>query len=303
MRVFLVFPMADGQTGPAIKYAFEQLGHPVKAVDARLQTSEIYESYRGFKGDLVFCTKTPEVTDHIKRIKKEFNPVVCTWNPDTRYNINDWRSLFPLIQLSDYHFVPDTKTISAWKRINPNTFWLPQGLQDEIYHRPKSITDTDILKYSCDVNWVGDTGTLHEFRPPLISVIKQMGVNFKTWGCEGHPKIYNEEHNKMVALSKINLGMSGWPENGKSVSVRDYKILGAGGFLLEFYREGIYDLFPENGMDCYHTPEDLMVKIRHWLDHEEERVATAERGYRWVHANATYTHRIKMALEYMKNKL
>jgi len=65
MKIYLVFPMADGQTGPAIKYAFEQLGHHVKAIDARRQTNRIYENYREFSGDLVFCTKTPEVTDQI----------------------------------------------------------------------------------------------------------------------------------------------------------------------------------------------------------------------------------------------
>lgn len=36
------------------------------------------------------------------------------------------------------------------------------------------------------------------------------------------------------------------------------------------------------------------------LNWEKERKKVAERGYKWVHANATYTHRIKTALDYIK---
>jgi spore maturation protein CgeB len=46
--------------------------------------------------------------------------------------------------------------------------------------------------------------------------------------------------------------------------------------------------------------EDLAEKIRYWLDHDEERRKVADTSYRWVHENATYTHRIKMALDYME---
>jgi len=295
--------MADGQTGPAIKYAFEQLGHKVVAIDARLQTNKIYETYCEFGGDLVFCTKTPEVTGQIRDIKLRFKPIVCIWNPDTRYNIDHWKSLFPLIKLCDYNFVPDTKTIPDWKRINSNTFWLSQGLQNEIYDKPKNITNVDKIKYSCDVCWAGDIGKVHELRIPYINAIERMSVNFEFWGCRGNPKIYNEEHNKMVALSKINIGCSCWPKNGSYVSVRDYKILGAGGFLLELYRKGIEKLFPLDVFDFYKNEKELVMKIDYWLNHESERKKIAERGYKWVHENATYRHRIKMALNYMKRDL
>jgi len=81
--------------------------------------------------------------------------------------------------------------------------------------------------------------------------------------------------------------------------------MGAGGFLLELYHSGIEDLFPLNGdgriLDCYTSPEDAAEKVQYWLskENEWERRQIAERGYRWVHENATYTHRIRTALEIM----
>jgi len=301
MKVFLVFPMADGQTGPAIKHAFEQLGHEIISVDARLQTNKIYETYQEFKSDLVFCTKTPEVTNQIRNIKQKFNPIICMWNPDARKSIDNWASLFPLIKLVDFHFVVDINLIDDWKKLNPNTFWLPQGLQDEIYNRPKIITKIDIKKYSCDVSFCGDRiGSYHKFRDKYLIPIENMKINFKHW-----TGIYNEEHNKMVSLSKINLGCSG-SNNAKirtSVSVRDYKIIGAGGFLLTDSGGGLDKIFPCEGhkkiLDYYNSPNDLIKKIKFWLPKNEERKKIAERGYEWIHKNATYVHRIKSALDYM----
>lgn len=301
MRVLLLFPMADGQTGPAIKHAFEKLGHAVTAVDAKKVPGNSYVIAQGFKPDLIFCSRTAALAPQILKIRAKFkHAMVCTWQVDTRHTIDQWKHLYPLIKASNYYFVVASKLIPEWRKINPNTFWLPQGLQDEIYGRPKKITDEDRQKYLCDVSFAGSG---RDPRGPFLDSIEEMDIHFKEWGCFGSPKIYNEEHNKMVSLSKINLACSGWPENEKTVSVRDYKILGAGGFLLELYRKGIYDIFPGGILDCYKTPEELAEKIRYWLGHEKDRKAAADDGYKWVHENATYTHRIKMALDYMKGDL
>jgi len=303
MKILLLFPMADGQTGPAIKYAFRCLGHDVWSVDAKLDWQDSYNVSLRVEPDLVFCSRTELLTNEVRKIKRVFsNATVCMWNVDTRTNIDDWRHLFPLIDICDYHFVPDSETISQWRKLTPNTFWLPQGLQDEIYNRPERITEEDRKKYSCDVCWAGDIEGVHGFRKSFLEAIKQTGVKFKQWGCRGNSRIYNEEHNKMVALSKINLGCSGWPENKKYTSVRDYKIMGAGGFLLELYREGLYGIFPSNTIDSYRDVNELKKKIEYWLNCDEERKILAEVGCRWVHENATYTHRIRMALEYMEGK-
>jgi len=293
--------MADGQTGPAIKYGFEQLGHAVKAVDAKLHSHDSYRAACEFKPDLIFCSRTQALTWKVAEIKAKLkNVVACVWNVDTRANISHWKHLFPLIEACDYYFVPDTKTISQWRKINSNTFWLPQGLQDEVYNKPREIMDNDRKKYSCDISFAGGLGgSSHVHRGKYLDMIKQMDVKLKLWGCDGNPKVYNKEHNKMVLLSKINFCCSAFPENEQYTSVRNYKILGAGGFALEFYREGIYEIFPKNVIKCYTSPENLKEKIRYWLNHDQERQQIADMAYKWVHENATYTHRIKDALKYM----
>ncbi|GAG40094.1 unnamed protein product, partial [marine sediment metagenome] len=102
-------------------------------------------------------------------------------------------------------------------------------------------------------------------------------------------------------LSKINLGISRTYANiNKCVSVRDYKIMGAGGFLLEHYRKGLDEIFPTDTYDHYATSEYLKGRIKYYLEHPKIRIKTAERGYKFVHERATYTHRIQAALEWIE---
>ena len=129
MKVLLLFPMADLQTGSAIKYAFEKLGHTVECVDANLHWIDSYTKAEQFCPDLVLCSRTYQLTEQVALIKKRFkDATICCWNVDTRSNINQWDHLFPLIRLCDYYFVVATNLIPEWQKINPNTFWLPQGL-------------------------------------------------------------------------------------------------------------------------------------------------------------------------------
>ena len=301
MRILLLVPMADGQTGPAIKYAFEQLGYAVVAVDAQKHPGSSFRVACDFKPDLILCSRTSKLARQVIQIKEKFkNVVACTWNVDTRTKIGHWKHLFPLIRACDYYFVVASRLVPEWRKINPNTFWLSQGLQNELYRKPKQITDEDREKYACDVCWAGrGGGGGHQFRGVYLSTISAMGINFKCWGTAGNPPIYNEEHNKMVALSKIILCCSGWPENERYTSVRNYKVMGAGGFVLELYRKGIHDIFPTDTLSCYENPNNLVEKIRYWLAHEKERKEIAERAYKWVHSQATYTHRAQRALEIM----
>lgn len=299
MRILLLFPMADGQTGPGIKYSFEQLGHEVISVDAKTHPEFSFITAEEFRPDLIFCSRTKALAEQVVRIKQKMKVVACVWNVDTRATINRWRRLFPLIKICDYYFVVASRLIPEWRKLNPNTFWLPEGFLPA-YGKPKEITTEDRKKYACDVCWIGSNSKLHRWRRSYLSAIEQMGVNFKQWGCAGRPNAYNEAHNKAIFLSKIGLAASGWPENEKYTSSRDYKILAAGGFLLEYYRNKLDEVFPADIMDYYGTPQELINKIRYWLEHKKERKEIAEKGCKWVHENATFTHRMKMALEYMK---
>lgn len=299
MRVLLLFPMSDLQTGNAIKKAFENLGHKVEAVDAKLEPTKSSPTATDFKPDLVFCSRTPWLIEHVKWIMLNMKVKTCIWNVDTRNTTEEWVMLYPFIRLVDYYFVPAKRLIPEWKTLNKNTYWLPQGLQDEVYHKPDRKTNITFSKDEYEVSFAGSITGYHAWRVDYLDAVIRAGFHLKVHGCMGLPQVYNEEHNKMVAMSKINLGMSGWPQNESYVSVRNYKIMGAGGFLLERSGTGLFDIFPEGGLATYESPQDLVNMIQIFLKHEYARKKIAEVGHEWVHSRATYTHRIRKALKIM----
>jgi len=263
-----------------------------------------YDKALEFKPDMVFCSRTQALTEQVRSIRKEFKKVViCMWNVDGREKIEHWSYLFELVRLCDLHFVTNFGSVKDWRKLNQGTYWLSQGLQTEVYKKPIRITEKDKQRYESDVTFAGDLDSMiHRQRRPFIYAIKQAGIKFKHWNRR--QGVWNEEHNKMVALTKVSLGCTIYFGPGNGTSVRDYKVMGAGGFLLDLWRERIHNHFPlQDGkklMDTYSDPADLVNKIKYYLEHEDEREEIAKCGYEWVHANARYIDRMKEVIGYVE---
>lgn len=306
MKIIVAFPMEDQQTGLALLDSFKELGHEVTAVDAKTSWFDLAKVGLRVNPELVLCSRSPSLTAGVREIKKS-NPkvITCVWNTDTRTSLKEWSFLFDLFRSVDFLFVVAESDEEQMRPINKNTFWLPQGVQERWYHLPGELTAEDVAKYKCDVCFAGliEGGEkIHGWRPMFLDAVRSIpGIRFKTWGCYGQPKVTGEEHNKMVSLSKINLGMSMCtPEARKYTSVRDYKILAAGGFLLTKYSDKLetwFNLFGNDKMaDTYSTPSELVVKVKYWLQHTKEREIVAKNGSVWV-KNHRYTDRVKRMLE------
>jgi hypothetical protein len=277
MKILLAFPQRDGQTGPAIKFALNKLGHIVTSCEPSNIGMHIGDY------DLVFCSRTPSIAQHIHK----FDCKTAMWNVDAKHNINSWGKLIPLVKKVDVHFTVALQQLEEWKHYNTNTLWLPQGLQNEIYDKVKGHVQPEF-----DITFCGRLDSVHSFRAEYLDCLTSSHLKFKHFGQRG--EIYNLNHNILVAKSRINLGMSGWVDLG-CPSVRNYKILGAGGLLFERYHPSIAFQFPV----CifYENPSDLINKATSILKDDAKRKDMAELGYQWVHQTATYTHRMKQALE------
>lgn len=101
------------------------------------------------------------------------------------------------------------------------------------------------------------------------------------------PKVKNKglaktmtEMPKIFHLSKINLNFTSKPIR-TGLPLRIWDILAAGGFVLTNYQSEIPEYF-EIGKDLetFSSQEELLQKIDYYLNHEQERRAIAENGYR-----------------------
>lgn len=93
--------------------------------------------------------------------------------------------------------------------------------------------------------------------------------------------------------SKINLNIT-MRSIKSGIPLRAFDIMGAGGFLLSNYQADFMDLFlPGEDFVYYESKEDLLLKVDHYLAHEDERMAIARNGHDKVAARHTYRHRIR----------
>ena len=107
---------------------------------------------------------------------------------------------------------------------------------------------------------------------------------------------YWSEMPTVFRASKINLNFT-IPNIKSGIPLRVWDVLGSGGFLLTNYQAELPYFF-EEGKDlvCFDGVEDLREKVGYYLEHEEERRAIAESGYRKVKETHLYIERIRTML-------
>ena len=102
---------------------------------------------------------------------------------------------------------------------------------------------------------------------------------------------------KIFHLSKINLNFTSKPIR-TGLPLRLWEILGAGGFVLTNFQSEIPEYFEVGkDLDIYASEEELMEKIQYYLEHEKERQAIAESGYRKAKEQYSLELRVKQILK------
>ena len=102
---------------------------------------------------------------------------------------------------------------------------------------------------------------------------------------------------KIFHLSKINLNFTSKPIR-TGIPLRLWDILGAGGFAMTNYQSEIPEYFEVGkDLDTYASEEELVQKIRYYLEHEEERKEIARNGYQKAKERYSLELRVKQILQ------
>ena len=206
-----------------------------------------------------------------------------------------------------------------------NSHWLPEAYCDvrfkpvDVEPLPKPVADlTAFRHYGSDVAFIGTD----KDRPvEVLQRIAEEGYDrklpincsMKIWGAQvsdgwkkGHLERYwmgyrttDEEFNKICASSKILLGVSTRQKKNCSLcfSARVYQTLGARGFLLEESSRDLEEIFTDQkDLALWDSEDDLISKIKHYLEKDEKRRSIAEQGYQNVRKNHTFKQRMETLL-------
>ncbi len=99
---------------------------------------------------------------------------------------------------------------------------------------------------------------------------------------------------EVYARSKINLCINNNITGVENIKGRNFEVPGCGGFLLSGPARNLEEYF-EIGKEVvfYKDPDDLVEKVRYYLEHEDEREAIAQAGYERVLRDHTYEKRFQ----------
>jgi spore maturation protein CgeB len=160
-----------------------------------------------------------------------------------------------------------------------------------------------------DVTFVGQP---HGDRRQTVSQLADAGIQVACWGF-GWPsgQLAHAEMVDVFASSRVNLNLSNSSEvpglkarlrrllhfnppspRPPQMKGRNFEVPGCGGFLLTElvpHLERYFELDRE--VAVFDGTDDLLDKVRHWLEHDEERQRVADAGYRRVMSEHTYDHR------------
>ncbi|WP_319526227.1 glycosyltransferase [uncultured Desulfosarcina sp.] len=165
--------------------------------------------------------------------------------------------------------------------------YLPEGGNPEI-HKPYSV-DQDI-----DVSFVGQC---YGNRPIIINKLCERGLPVKAYGLNwpGGP-LSTDEMVKMYSRSKINLGFGGVVGLNKTFCLkgRDFEIPMSGGFYLTEHNEELEKCFLAGvEIATYQNFDDLVEKIKFYLNNDEERGRIRRKGYETAVRKHTWESRFE----------
>lgn len=313
MRVLLVCPLGRPWfTGYYLLNALRRMEIPAVAFDYRLYASKL-----GVEGmnkllsqvvvdvnpDLILSLKAELVSPRLMSRQKA---TTALWFFDYVTPVPTW--LLELAKAHDFFFSVCKGYLELFPK-EVNGFFLPEAYDDTII-KPVEVSEEDRSKYGAEVAFIGTDKP----RPcEILKKIAENGFDLKIWGREvsgGWKKAGLEEYwmgyrstdlefNKTCVSSKIVLGVSDRQKRDCNLcfSARVYQVLGARGFLLEERGKGIEGMF-RDGVDLalWNDEDDLIGKIRYYLNHDDERARISRRGHKKVKKHHTFKVRMRQLL-------
>ena len=265
--------------------------------------SSLIAHVRRTRPDLVLILSITDLSPEcIAALRNESR--VVGWYQD--HVVNFGRHLF---LLAPYHqlFFKDPYIVSKLRDGigATNVHFLPEACEPTV-HRPAEPSAEDRLNYECDVLVYGN---MYVYRVRLLERLLDQGFNIRLFG--NSPPLWlksparklwqgrgitGDEKGRAIACAKIVLSSSHFGEV-ESANARIFETAGIGGFQLAD-APGVATYFePGREIALFRGPEDLLARIRHYLNAPSERAAIAAAGRERALRDHTFVMRLERMFE------
>ncbi len=222
-----------------------------------------------------------------------------------------WRHLIRAIPAYDLHFVYRHQNTADFRRAGAQAVELLRSYYiPEANHRVTLSAEDS--RFACDVVFAGHYED--DFRTACLEAICRAGHRLNLfgggWGLKRlspdsplrslypiRPAV-GEDYLKALCGARIALCFLS-KLNRDTYTRRNFEIPATGTFMLSEYTEDLVSLF-EEGREAafFRSKEELLDKVSHYLQHDEEREAVARRGYeRLLRDGHDVTSRVRQAIQ------
>jgi spore maturation protein CgeB len=322
MRILYV-AMADDYGDPArgpsfeevnFRSALEGMGHDLVPFDfmakkrelgKREMNRQLVAVARDTEPDLSFFVlfETEIDPETIRSVSRSGGPTV-NWFADDHWRFERFTRHFA--PAFDWSVTTDRDSLPKYRAIDCKRAILSQWACNRYAY------DWTGCELEYEVTFIGQS---YGERPATVERLRAEGFDVRCWGF-GWPqgRIEHDEMVRVFGASRINLNLSAAfsPPKGirprianlvrrqtheprkSQIKGRTFEVPGSGGFLLTDRVPYLEDyLVPGREVAVFESTDRLVDQVRFWLDHEEERAAVAEAGYRRVRAEHTYDQRFE----------
>lgn len=259
--------------------------------------------------DLLFVFLFGEQFDpvQLRKITTEKKTITFNWFADDHWRFDNfskrWAPCFTFVSTTDARALPKYEAMGY-----KNVLLSQWAANPRLYNRGDGVI-------THDVTFVGQS---YGDREAIIKALRRDGIDVRTWGSHWNyrrwhayaaklgllskksltqivnsTRITQEEMIKVFQTSRINLNLSASSQNAPNqIKGRNFEIPSCAGFQLSGYAERLEEFFiPDREITYYRNTDELLEKVRYYLDHEEERAAIADAGYARVMKDHTYEQR------------
>ncbi|MBN1105619.1 MAG: glycosyltransferase [Deltaproteobacteria bacterium] len=259
--------------------------------------------------DLVIVTDREVVPEAIVHLKQQLRDIpIVHLNPDHAGNLG---RQYILMSPYDALVTKEPFLADSIKRLyGAKAFYLPESFNPRVHVKPVSPKATVEADMNVDLIVIA---SLNPYRVRFLeSLLKCLPSHLRIsiYGSSkpmpwvggrlrqfhGNRYLVGAEKARAFYGAKIALNTM-HPAEFHGVNCRFFEALGSGAFLLTEDRPVIVDLaVPDEEVVTFRDVQEAASKIQYYLDHDSERLAIAEAGYRRALRDHTYEKRIEAML-------
>ena len=263
-----------------------------RPMETNHENRRLIESAKNLNPDLIFVEKGLTIRPKTLLQLRESNPnakLICYSMDDMsnpRNSSSFYRQSIPIysahVTTKPYN-VEELEAKGARQVIESNNAYC------EMTHRPIKLTEFERIKYGADVSFIGG---YEKERAKMLQSLAASGVHVRVWGnnwkkmgSNKYPLLkieyrpaYGKEYAQVVSASKILLGFLR-KANRDRITTRTLEIPAMEGFFLaERTNEQLNILRESIDAEFFSSRDELIAKVRYYLNNESERTNIARNG-------------------------